>query len=86
MEPGFIHSPLMKLEHPIATTRISAIRQISLKFCVSLWQIVTVASFHFNKFAIGVPTKLLRPITTANFLLMHTPVDFISSKHAFGVP
>jgi hypothetical protein len=57
---------------------------------VQMWtpklQTVVAISFHLSRLAIGVPTGLLRPTTTANFLLMLTPVLLINSKQALGVP
>lgn len=46
---------------------------ISGRFWVLEWHTVTVAWFHFNKSAIGDPTILLRPRTTAVLPATDTP-------------
>ena len=43
------------------------------KLVVREWHTVTVAWFHVSKFAIGIPTILLRPNTTARFPTTDTP-------------
>ena len=50
---------------PIAAINISALRVISARFLVREWAIVTVAFSSSNISATGLPTRMLRPITTA---------------------
>ena len=59
--PGLIHSPGTKHGFPIATTKISAVFTIDVKFVVFEWHTVTVQCFHFSSSDIGVPTILLLP-------------------------
>ena len=59
-----IYSLFIYFALPIATIKISAFLQISFKFDVFEWHIVTVAFLLSNNWATGFPTILLRPITT----------------------
>ena len=64
--PTLTMSPVTNLGRPIATTRMSACREISGRLRVLEWQMVTVAFLSKRSFAIGKPTIWLRPITTAS--------------------
>lgn len=55
--------------NPVSKVKLT----ISGRFCVLEWQTVTVAWFHFNRSAIGDPTILLRPRTTAFLPAKDTP-------------
>ena len=83
--PGLIMSPVTSPGTPTAATRISALRVCSLRFDVFEWQIVTVALSPSKSIAAGRPTTLLRPITTAFFPLILTPVLLISCIMLLGV-
>ena len=63
----------------MAATRISAPAQISFRFFVLEWQMVTVAFSPRSSSATGFPTRLLLPTTTACFPAICTPVLRISS-------
>src|SRR5690606_34918794 len=63
--PGLTQSPLTISGRPTAATRISALRHRAGKSCVREWAMVTVAFACSNRFAIGLPTILDRPTTTA---------------------
>ena len=65
--PSFTYDASIIFGFPIATIRISASLQISFKFFVLEWQIVTVAFSRSIRSAIGLPTILLLPITTQCF-------------------
>lgn len=62
---------------------IPCILTMSGRFRVLEWHTVTVAWFHFNRSAIGDPTILLRPKTTAFFPATDTP-DEKDSKTVKG--
>src|SRR6516225_5953736 len=64
--PGFTHAPLMSSGTPTAATRMSA-RGTSAARSLLLWQMVTVASALSSRSAMGRPTRMLRPTTTARF-------------------
>lgn len=57
----------------------------AFKSFVLEWHTVTVAWFHFNNSAAGVPTILLRPSTTASAPAIFTPERFANSITPFGV-
>ena len=57
--------PLTKFGMPTPTTKISAAATSSARFCVALWQMVTVARDSSNSNACGRPTILDAPTTTA---------------------
>src|SRR5512137_1083255 len=63
--PGFTIPGRMKRALPTAEMRISARFSSPLISLVRLWQIVTVASALVRSAAIGLPTSILRPATTA---------------------
>ena len=65
--PGRTMSAVTKSARPMAAIRMSACRVIAPRSRVRLWQTVTVASRprRSSSDAIGLPTMLLRPITTA---------------------
>lgn len=83
--PDLIQSPRTIFGWPMATTRMSARAQTSLRCSVFEWQTVTVAWFHLSSSAQGVPTILDRPNTTASFPTMLMPVRLINSRTPFGV-
>ena len=58
-------SAVSTLRLPTAATITSACRVMALRSLVALWQMVTVAFFCSSIMAMGLPTMLLRPITTA---------------------
>ncbi len=66
--PGLTMSAVTNFALPMATMRMSAVRQISGRFLVRLWQTVTVASPPgprcMSMMAMGLPTISLRPSTT----------------------
>ena len=76
--PGLTMSPRSVSRRPVATTTMSAWRVCAPMSAVALWQIVTVALACSSSSAIGLPTVLLRPITTACLPLIVTPVLSIS--------
>jgi len=63
--PGFTIPAVSMLRRPTAATTTSARRVCSARSGVMLWQMVTVAFACKSSSAIGLPTVLLRPITTA---------------------
>jgi len=63
--PGLIHEPGIIFVRPTAATKISAPRQTAAKSRVFEWARVTVALAAKSRPAIGLPTRLLRPTTTA---------------------
>ncbi len=73
--PGLTMSALTKRGRPTAATRMSACRQISARLGVAEWQMVTVAEACSSSRAIGLPTMLLRPITTACLPRGLQPID-----------
>lgn len=83
--PGFIQAPRTISGRPTATTSMSAFLISKLRFFVFEWATVTVASAHLSSSDIGVPTILLRPITTAYEPAIGVPVRLISSMQPFGV-
>ena len=70
---------------PTAATTTSARRVCSARSGVRLWQIVTVASAWRRSSAIGLPTVLLRPMTTACLPRRSMPVLSISLMQPAGV-
>ena len=58
-------SAVRRLRLPTAATITSAWRVMAPRSCVALWQMVTVALLASSIMAIGLPTMLLRPMTTA---------------------
>lgn len=69
----------------MASTRISAVLVTSCKSFVFEWQTVTVQWCHFRRSAIGEPTILLRPTTTALAPSIFTPLLLMSSMQPYGV-
>ena len=65
VEPGLIMSPVIILGFPMATTRMSASEVNCFRSRVFEVQMETVALRARSISAIGLPTMLLRPITTA---------------------
>ena len=63
--PGLTISAVSTLRLPTAATITSACRVMAAKSGVRLWQMVTVASCASSINAMGLPTILLRPMTTA---------------------
>jgi hypothetical protein len=59
-------SPVTNLGLPMAATRMSARRVWKLRSRVPEWHTVTVAPAAVRSIAIGLPTMLERPITTAS--------------------
>ena len=78
MAPGFTISAVSVWRRPTATTTTSAWRVNTARSGVALWQMVTVALACSSSSAIGLPTVLLRPTTTACLPRRSTPVDSIS--------
>jgi len=76
--PGLIMSPVIIFGLPVATTSMSASRVCFARSVVLEVQMVTVALCCNSNSAIGLPTILLRPITTACLPSMLTPL-FCSS-------
>ena len=58
---------------PTPTTTISAAATSAARFCVALWQMVTVARASSNSNACGRPTILDAPTTTAFLPTTSTP-------------
>ncbi|MDT4887259.1 hypothetical protein FQZ97_1236910 [compost metagenome] len=58
-------SAVSTLRLPTAATMTSACSVMALRSFVALWQMVTVAFCCSSIMAMGLPTMLLRPITTA---------------------
>mmetsp|Transcript_21074 Transcript_21074/g.59237 ORF Transcript_21074/g.59237 Transcript_21074/m.59237 type:complete len:278 (+) Transcript_21074:66-899(+) len=85
MQPGFSHSPLTNFAFPMAATTMSAWRTSATMSFVREWQIVTVASIDCRIAATGIPTMLERPMTTALFPRISTPLRCSSSMHPAGV-
>ena len=83
--PGLSIAPVSVPRRPTAATTTSASRVWAPKSAVALWQTVTVASARSSSSAIGLPTVLLRPITTACLPRKGTPVLSISFMQPCGV-
>ncbi len=60
-----MNSPVTRARRPIAATRMSAVAATRASSTVLEWQTVTVQCSRNNSTAIGLPTMLLRPSTTA---------------------
>ena len=58
-------SAVTVLRRPTAATMTSACKVMALRLTVRLWQMVTVAFCAKSIKAMGLPTMLLRPMTTA---------------------
>ena len=71
--PGLIQSPLTISGRPTAAIKTSARRQTAARSRVREWQTVTVASALTRRLAIGRPTRIERPITTASAPSSSTP-------------
>src|SRR2546425_4216628 len=83
--PGLPMYLVMRLGLPAAATRMSARFVWPARFLVLVWQMVTVA-FRFNSSnAVGLPTMLLRPTTTALAPSIRTPARSSSSTIPLGV-
>ena len=63
--PGLTKSAVTNLARPIATTKISALEATWAKLWVREWVKVTVAFLANSNWAMGFPTILERPMTTA---------------------
>ncbi|MOA13085.1 hypothetical protein D3C78_1331170 [compost metagenome] len=63
--PGLIHSALIIRGRPTAATTMSALRHSACGFLLRECSTVTVQSAASSRAAIGLPTMLERPITTA---------------------
>ncbi len=63
--PGLTMSARSVLRRPTAATTMSALRVCAARSDVALWHTVTVALACSSIRAIGLPTVLERPITTA---------------------
>src|SRR5215208_5810409 len=63
--PGLIISPVSRPGCPAARTTMSDVPVSASRGTVRLWQRVTVASRAVRRAAIGLPTTLPRPTTTA---------------------
>ena len=79
--PGLIMSPVTMRGLPVATTRTSARRVWLARSRVFEVQIVTVALRLSSMIAIGLPTMLLRPTTTASLPCQLHP-DAVQHRHA----
>ncbi len=75
--PSFTISALMSRGLPTAATRMSAWRVIAARSRVFEWQMVTVAPALRRSSAMGLPTMVERPTTTA--CLPSTGIDSCSS-------
>ena len=64
--PGLTMSAVSRWRRPTAATTMSAICTCRFRSGVALWQTVTVALACSSSNAIGLPTVLLRPMTTAS--------------------
>ena len=64
-QPSLIMSPFTRFATPTAATMMSAFCRCSFRSAVREWQMVTVALRFSSSIATGMPTMLLRPITTA---------------------
>ena len=84
-QPSLIMSAFTRFATPTAATMISAFCRCSFRSAVREWQIVTVALRFSSNMATGMPTMLLRPITTAFFPAISTPYRSSSSMHPLGV-
>ena len=78
-------SAVIKRGLPMAATRISARRVCAARSAVRLWQMVTVAFSCKSSSAMGLPTMLLRPTTTASLPLMGIPARLSMCSAPFGV-
>ncbi len=85
MAPGLTIAAVTVCGRPTAATMMSALRVCAARSGVRLWQIVTVASACKSISAIGLPTVLLRPITTACLPRSRVPVLSISFMQPQGV-
>ena len=85
--PGLSMSPVSVFGRPAATTTMSASRVNFAMSGVPVWHNVTVAfvSLRASSTATGLPTMLLRPITTACLPLMSIPANSISLMMPWGV-
>src|SRR5436190_6702820 len=83
--PGLIQSPRTSSGLPIATTRMSAVRQSAAKSRVREWPMVTVQSARSSSCATGRPTRVERPITTACLPLNDPSVSASSIEQPSGV-
>ena len=84
--PGLIMSPVTRRGLPVATTSTSARRVCPARSRVREVQMVTVALRWSSMSAIGLPTMLLRPTTTASRPSSATPdADPACAMHPAGV-
>ena len=83
--PGFTQSALTISGRPTAAMRMSARRQMAGRSLEREWAMVTVALefFETNRSAIGLPTIMLRPMTTASAPLVSMP-ETSQQFHAAG--
>src|ERR1019366_318075 len=83
--PGLTIAAVRVLRRPTAATFTSASRVCPARSGVRLWQMVTVASACKSMSAIGFPTVLLRPMTTACLPRRSMPVLSMSFMQPHGV-
>jgi hypothetical protein len=83
--PGFTQSPRTRRGRPTAATSTSASAQSRARSRVREWAMVTVALRWRRSSAIGLPTMLLRPMTTARAPSSATPVWSSRRMHPSGV-
>ncbi len=83
--PGFTQSPFTISGRPTAATRMSARRQTAGRSRVRLWAMVTVQLSASSSWAIGLPTMLERPTTTASSPLRSPRRSFSSIRQPSGV-
>ena len=83
--PGLIQSPLIKRGLPTATTRMSARRHSSARSRVLECATVTVQLSPINSAAIGLPTMLERPTTSARAPASDPSVSLSSIRQPNGV-
>ncbi len=87
--PGLTMSAVTVLGRPAAAIIISARLVWAAMFFVLVWQMVTVALpvslFWISMFAIGLPTMLLRPMTTTSAPSVFTPLLFSNWIMPLGV-
>ena len=83
--PGLIISPVTMRGLPVATTRTSARRVWLARSRVFEVQTVTVALRPSSMIAMGLPTMLLRPTTTASLPARSAPILSSIAMHPAGV-
>ncbi len=73
--PGLTMSAVTRLRRADGSNHDVGLRVTAARSRVALWQMVTVALAASSIMAIGLPTMLLRPMTTACLPRSATPVD-----------